>query len=598
MNNKSLPHYKQAGVQFHPAGENFVFISTNNFATYEVVDVKIANLLIQCQEFKTLDEHVSAYFYKLQSNSVVRSAFYKKLVNLADKGYLVSHDELVRIATDSSEYSSVSNITTIGFPTCDRVDTLHRCIVSYIEAVKGRNRKPSLVIVDDSTHQETIYNYKKRLYSVVGKYNSTISYAGVEDKIIFAKQLASVGDIPIDVINFALLGNKNLNSTTIGANRNSLLLHTVGEALLSSDDDIIWQASEAPNGERGIVFASAGNPIERWFFSNREEAIEFTASSKLDIISLHEKWLGRSPKMSVEDTTDPYTNVKFEGVGPQALYRITSEKSRVALTLNGSAGDCSWDDIHFFLFQYGNTFRRLVQSEESYRSAWTSREMLQSTTQTIITEQADSVVGMCMGLDNKNLLPPFPSVGRAEDVIFGTLLTHCFPNTSIVHLPFVLTHAPLEARTFLTRPVFTVNSNSWLIAYISSFDFGFTSNPPERLRKLGKSLEEIGTISKSSFEGFLRATIFSNMSQTILDLEERLSQERPPAYWVQDAKAYIKQLRESAGAPMEELYEIEGGTETIQLLTRQFGQVLQWWPSIIETARYLRQQGIRLAQPL
>ena len=41
-----------------------------------------------------------------------------------------------------------------------------------------------------------------------------------------------------------------------------------------------------------------------------------------------------------------------------------------------------------------------------------------------------------------------------------------------------------------------------------------------------------------------------------------------------------------------------GGLEIIQRSLVQFAQILKWWPAMVETARRLRADGYRLAQPI
>jgi hypothetical protein len=84
--------------------------------------------------------------------------------------------------------------------------------------------------------------------------------------------------------------------------------------------------------------------------------------------------------------------------------------------------------------------------------------------------------------------------------------------------------------------------------------------------------------------------------ETLQRLQNR--EEAHPAFWVQDVKSYISQLRQSALTPVDHLYSLNGGRETTQHLLVQFGEVLKWWPTIIETAGRLRMEGYRLAQPV
>ena len=89
------------------------------------------------------------------------------------------------------------------------------------------------------------------------------------------------------------------------------------------------------------------------------------------------------------------------------------------------------------------------------------------------------------------------------------------------------------------------------------------------------------------------------MSGMIGYLEARLaSPERPPDYWAREARQFIARVRRSALAPAEEWYAAVGGREMLQQWLRQFGQLLIWWPAIVQAAHELRAAGDELALPL
>ena len=84
----------------------------------------------------------------------------------------------------------------------------------------------------------------------------------------------------------------------------------------------------------------------------------------------------------------------------------------------------------------------------------------------------------------------------------------------------------------------------------------------------------------------------------IEQLERRLrrDQEAIPAFWRRDVEAYCEQVRERLMLPAEQF--LCGGSEIIQRSLVQFAQILKWWPAMVETARRLRAEGYRLAQPI
>ena len=89
-------------------------------------------------------------------------------------------------------------------------------------------------------------------------------------------------------------------------------------------------------------------------------------------------------------------------------------------------------------------------------------------------------------------------------------------------------------------------------------------------------------------------------------LEERLRDEQDSSgFWAADVKAYIRLVRQTLAseAPCVPLDLMEGRTvsearELSQQLVARFGELLYWWPEMVEAARTLCAHGSRLAQPL
>ena len=590
--------YKVSDLQLFPAGDNLVLAYTRNSQIARFIRMEMADLLTHCNEFRTISDHVQTYYGGQQISPASIRVMRRELQHLAQSGYFVSLDSIRDIFLGSNEQNSPTHIASIGFPTCDRVETLQRGMTSWIKYCQKFERTNEFVVVDDSASLETRKACQNMLKKLKLRYNEQIAYAGVEEKLEFVKRLAAVGNIPLDIVSFACLGDKQDGITTVGANRNVLLLHTAGDIIFSSDDDILFQSATAPDMRDEIVLGSHGNPLDVWFFSDREDALQSTHFVEQDLLALHERWLGKDP-VSCEEIYGSSHKLSFEQVDVSLFNKLSTSSGKVALTLNGTVGDCSWDNPHYYLFQYGETFNRLTNSEQTYRSARSSREMAQAVKQVTLTEKADPLFSMCIGLDNRELLPPFTPIGRAEDVAFGAILSKCFTATYAVHLPWLLLHAPSEVRSFSKQHMFSIGFNAWIPYCINLFDPGFARTPTERLRKLGQYLEEIGNLSPSSFEEFARLQMWNSMTALISGLEERLQMTKGvPAYWTKDVKAFITQVRQNALTPVNQLYTLRGGREETQKLLVRFGQLLEWWPAMVETARRLRMEGLRLAQPI
>src|SRR5205807_727613 len=137
----------------------------------------------------------------------------------------------------------------------------------------------------------------------------SISYAGLEEKIDFANRLSAEHNLPPHVINFALLGPGGFLNYT-GANRNALLLHTTGDLVFSADDDTVGSLYEVPEQMDGLSFFLSEEPIESWFFPDRETALNSVRQIDEDALSIHERWLGRDLTGCLDSM--PHDQIEFE----------------------------------------------------------------------------------------------------------------------------------------------------------------------------------------------------------------------------------------------------------------------------------------------
>ncbi len=91
--------YRMADVAFFPVGGRRVLTCVRGTETMNLLQKAVANLLKQCRDLKTIDEHVEAYCQKLQlSGTMLQSIRYKlqhQLQHLAQQGYLISSSQLL-----------------------------------------------------------------------------------------------------------------------------------------------------------------------------------------------------------------------------------------------------------------------------------------------------------------------------------------------------------------------------------------------------------------------------------------------------------------------------------------------------------------------
>jgi len=384
---------------------------------------------------------------------------------------------------------------------------------------------------------------------------------------------------------------------TVGANRNALLLHTVGEYIFHSDDDVICRVAASPGFKEGFALNSQGYPIQYWFYPDRESLLASVQPVEQDLLALHEQWLGQDPLASGA----PYSrtdHVSVEQAGPAFLRRLATRPRKIISTAHGFVGTLSAQEPADLLFSVPPESRkRLLSSEQTYVSARTTREIGEAVCQITLTANAHPYAGMYIGgLDNRELLPPSTPVGWSEDLAFSIILNKCFPDADAIYLPWVVLHAPLEARPHLELS-FDVPFNKWLLNCIEFFHPEQISTPTDHLSQLGQFLEKIGSLPVPAFEEFARQALWQREGARISILENVLCQDEGLlASYRQDIEAHCAKMRQGMMLPVRQ--RMVDGPEIVQRALRQFAEILHWWPAIRETARCLRTDGIRLAQPI
>lgn len=593
-----VDHYRISDVTIFPAGGNTSLIYVHSTRLAHLVNISLLDLLTQCREFRPLDEHLDAYCCSNGLDPTMRPSIKAALNHLVDLGCLNPGNVITKGWINSDRAAGPSRIKCIGFPTCDRVDLLKRSITSYIENTLHFGRDCEFVVVDDSKAYQTRDAYRRILKDLSISYGVTIAYAGLEEKLVFIQRLAEIGNCPADVIKYACLGDSRYGVMTVGANRNTLLLHTVGDLVLSADDDTVCRVVALADSGTGVSLQTGGNPIQIRAYPNRDSALQATYAVNRNILEIHENWLAQDLRFCLSDTVFNQ-HLALERASPRLLRQIGQTSGRIALTLNGMVGDCGWDNPYYYLFQRPAIDRFGETVEELSSTHSLSREVTQVAQQVTITEQVTSILTMTAGLDNTDLLPPFSPVGRGEEIVFATALS-LLDATYIVHLPWLLLHAPSGPRAFSPPQLFGISHNTLAPLCIRRSEQGLEQPSTERLRDAGRSLIQVGQLSGNNFDEFVRFAMWNSMGPQIARLEEYLYTTKTtlPNFRSRQIHEYIASSRERALGPVDKLYLVEGGRKPIQQLLVRMGQVLSWWPEIIMMARHLRQEGQRLAQYL
>jgi hypothetical protein len=551
-------------------------------------------LLTSCSQFATLADHANRL---IDDGLPARHEDVLEILGkFAESGMMLSHGALLdRLGTFPSEEAAV-RLSWFAIPTSGRPKELARALESYAANFSRFGRSPKCLVAHDAASLAESRTCEAMLRSRFGGSIEKLLYYGPEEKRRLIALLAQSGALPRDVVEFGVLGPSG-HSPTMGANRNVILLLTAGEMALSVDDDTICQPSASPDEGEGDVlrFGSEGDPTSFWFCSDRQAALASVRPIDLDIVAAHEELLGR-PVWRLLAQSLATRSADLNSACGHLLEGIWSGKGRVFITLNGSVGDSGMYSSRFLPVHRERATRQLlVASEEAYDSGLRNREIVrQSRVATVC--HSSPFMGMFVGIDNRSLTPPFFPAYRNEDGTYGYLVSRCHEDCFFGYLPWSLVHAPPGHRAYFGNSASTVRISDLVIASVSQWTF---TNPrarvADRLRSLGRHLIEIASMEPDEFDQFMRKLLWMRAAQRIGQMESLVREYGGyPQYWAADLQREIKATQAALVRP-DYIVPIdlpgEPGSEArlreSQNLIRRYGELLQWWPEMIERAKDL-----------
>jgi len=605
------PRYIRALTASYFVGNDSHLIYSSDDRPAQILSSYMIEMLNHCRGLKSLDEHVQSCCEAMNLDIALAedehiSAIKAALMDLAGAGLLVEEGELLEKCVSQVEPPGKPppQIATVGVVTANRIDELERCLTSFMENGKAFGRTNDFVVMDDSLSAEVSDATRQMLMELKNKFDFQISYGGLEEKQRFAEALIAESRVSKEVVDFALFAQEHVGFSG-GKNRNALLLHTAGDMFYSSDDDAVCRLALPPEEEQSELNPDELREMKWWFFADRQSAFDWARFVEEDLLGIHEQLLGKELCECVTSLNDIEV-LNFDQLDGLSL-RAFSGTTRVMATFTGLIGD-SGAPIPAAYRQLGDSsLERLLRSHTDYFLASKSRVVFRSVSRPRIGRLTNYNT-TAMAFDNRDLLPPFIPVGRGEDYLFAHTLRYCFDGALVGDLPWAILHAPPEVRIFSPGAAQEAVSGVQLAGLVWACITNRTFWPgvkdgPERMRAIGNYLMELGSLPLAEFEELVRVHLWQIQSGQITSLERRLdSHASPPDYWAEDIHKQVEALREAMTNPDYVVpldLRLERDMDEARRLSQQFvwkfGQLLDAWPEMVETAKKLRAKGQHLA---
>jgi hypothetical protein len=550
-----------------------------------ITDRRTAKIASLCTTFATPAEHCA----RLYSQTGAERAECEGILRLAiSKDLCVSRDRSAKMVLRSfASGKSSRHIDLIGIPTCNRPRILDRILGSIAGHLRDDQRNVTVLVVDDSSANEM----QKANAAVVGAHAKgsglRIRYINQQSRERYAATLARNSGVDREVVAFGVEKN-SFYPASAGAARNTILLQSVGHCLLSLDDDVLCKIAPTPEATDRIEFAD--RTTARWFLGDAGE-IGTSRFVPENILDLHDKMLNTD---AAAFATNEEGTTGTDSMPIDLCRRMQEGRARVLASQMGILGDCGVDDTLLFYLQDSDSWSNLVRSESSYRSGIRNRLSLSGAKDFVVTPRIHSQAG-CLGLDNRNGLPPFFPVMRGEDVVLGLLLRVCEPEGLFGLIPRAILHSPETAREFQPDSAIRRAGRFSLAETINLLITGtggaWGRNSMERLGSLGRSLHELRWAEDRDLRDHLHRLMDPILRKWIQKLEQRL-EDSQAGVWTAD----LRQIRDQllcglnhfdplAPFDLRTICNDDESPSRLRELASRFADFVQAWPALMSQAR-------------
>lgn len=579
--------FGSVGHVLRPLGAADYFVHDRFSGRRAIVKEDMAAVIQSLHGFQTLREHVSTLIASSRLSDLGEVRLLHLLQAAEQQGLIAEEAQVQQHLNRHQTNVGRTPIEVVAIVTRERPQALERAVRSIGANALRHGRTDSVLVIDDSRHVESQSRNLKLLEALAHQYSLAVRYANRQHRRNYITRLSERSGLEKDLLDFGLLGSHN-ETQTIGACRNCVLLETAGRVALWIDDDVQTTCLSHPSRQEGLLVGGLRDPTDFWFYSDRESMLSSVYPTPEDALAMHENVLGRTLADLVGSDVK---NVSFTYPCHKFWKRCDRPPGKVILSQPGIAGDSALPSSAGLLFTLRDeTWARLVESEQAFRSAMKSREVVR-VAPTLTICHGSPVATTALAVDNRQELPPFMPVMRGEDTLFGIFLQLCGDDSYSVSQPAIYPHFPLNTR-FYSMEDFRESASTTLFKILRRLTALFSSHRPEsgsRYERLGRFLSEIGRMDRYLFDEMLCDLAVDEHSDLLLRLR-RLKKVRndKPLYWARAIDVLCEEHMRSLvsadiGVPIDLQREtLEKSTQHIVL---QFGQLIEKWNRIRDAAR-------------
>jgi hypothetical protein len=577
-----------------PNGKVFEF-NHHESSKHRILPDSTSKILGLVNEFKTLFKHAA----EIENSKLANfHQALKTLQELHKTGLLMSQSDFLNLIANGGTANISTKIDTLCWITRDRTASVKKSVESFIKNIIETDKEYDLFVFDDSS----LKNYKKNKQNfkqLDEKYGTRIRLIGRTERELFINKICQKleNKVPKHVVKYGLKGLEGIEHRT-GANRNTFQLFTTRKYALLTDDDIFCQISKNGDDEKLTITSDASfADVSSEFFTGPDELNSKILFDHHNPIRIHQKLLGHTMGSLVNEYRNKTDLIRFT---PKFATDNLNTERKVRITMIGAAGDSGAGSPISKVFTSGNNLIKLISDTKNFKAKMYSRTVLQSH-ESLTIGPPNFLLGMNLGIDNTELLPPFHPNFRNSDGIFASVLRKCFSNAYMGYLPYAISHIPPDE-----RPVddSDLTSTSVRIPDILRFSIDEFNNKVvsavEGLKSLGAYLIDISKRQDFSLSEYLKLISVSLITGKIYNTEQLYKKH----YHINKQWAEIMEQRmeilynyiqdDTSKVLYKEVADLtyENQLQVIRKVYRNFGELLFYWPEIYNCVQSYKKQLI------
>lgn len=514
---------------------------------------------------------------------------------------ILARQQIQELAGAGRPDRPAARIGTVAVITSDRPDSMAVCLSSLVEHTRRFGRECEFLVCDDSHTAEARSATRAAVARAAARLEVPVFYAGMEERKAYGERLVAAGLAP-DLVAYLLSGLPGVSFTT-GSNRNVFLIETAGQAALSSDDDAICDLFDLRKSQDAALRENIDRALEIQFFQTREEVFRHAQPVDEDLLSAHEKSLGRSPAQLLLESSGG-GDIDAGAIGGRIVEDVLAGRGSVAFTMSGVAGGSTIPDETPFLLAQGVLRERFLAFWHGEPIERRSREVIAGAPQRVAGVAGSTITGPVVAFDNRALAPPFLPCSRGEDTLLAPLFSRAVPGAYLGHIPLAVRHETLPGRTY--RPPRAAQS---LASFIETLLHATPATPggsaEQRFREIGRYVRERAQAPAGEFLTALASQARAYSTKVAERCDRALAQHSgQPPYWADEIRRWkeraVSNLSDPLLAAPEDLRAGRTLQEAVAVAQRHiglFGALLEQWPDLWQAITMLRSRGRRIAEP-